>query len=805
MRPQGGAPSGLARAAPAGSISTTGRRPAVIAVMIAALAGAVITGPARGEPSDCARVAATDFERVARCMSLEELAGQLTALNPFIALRLTGKTLDDNVRAGLGTVMGVGDPERMRELQLLAQAHGHPPLLSFEDTERGVRTILPSSLAQSFSWDLPLVERGARMAARESAAVGHSGILGPVADHSCTTRNGRSMETKGESPYLTARYVERIVRGFQGAWLSDPDTVAATLKHWIGYQCSGDGTDYRGAEISELELLETHVPPFAAGFAAGAALFMPAFTQLNGVPMHMNRYANLRLRSHVGGAQAVSIGDHTGDVELIEHGVAGDLCDAALQAFNGGLHISLEGGLLLPCLPGLVAEGRLARADVEARVVEVLRLKERLGLYQDRLRYGRPAEARRILLSAEHRALARQLAREALVMLTRPEPLPLPFEPGTRILVTGPLAEDRQAMLGEWSARGRPADVVTPCAGLARFFGKDNVRCVPIAAVDSIRQEELTAAVAAASSADAVLIMLGETRQMSGEASARLYPEIPAAQYRLVEALEATGKPLVAIYVAGRAVPVSRLAGRLPELSGSADVVFFTSQLGIEAGNAIADVLGGAHPPSGHLSVSLPCESGIISETFRERRGGRPRVTITALMREFREKIENAGKWVSHFQETFARADCPIAFPFGHGLTYTDFGYSTLRLSAKELRAGDPHAVVEATVTVTNEGRHPGVAVPQLYLRDMVAVPAPRRLELRGFERIALAPGESAEVTFEITPADLAIYAIDERTGHLDLERGAKPQPDDYPVMVFISESADVSDATPQGAFVLVE
>jgi beta-glucosidase len=299
--------------------------------------------------------------------------------------------------------------------------------------------------------------------------------------------------------------------------------------------------------------------------------------------------------------------------------------------------------------------------------------------------------------------------------------------------------------------------------------------------------------------------MLGETRFMSGEASARLYPEIPAAQYRLVEALEATGKPLVAFQIAGRAVPVSRLAGRMSELSGSADVVFFSSQLGIEAGNAIADVLAGTHPPSGHLSLSLPCETGIISETFRERRGGRPRVTITGVMRDFRQKIDNAGKWTSHFQETFARDDCPIAFPFGHGLTYTDFGYSALSLSADKLRASDPDAAIEASLTITNEGRYPGVAVPQLYLRDMVAVPAPRRLELRGFERIELAPGESAEVTFTITPADLAIYAIDERTGHVDLERGRQPQPDEYPVMVFIGENADVSDATPQGSFVMVE
>jgi beta-glucosidase len=773
--------------------------------MFAALAGAA-PASARTEPADCAAVAETDLERVVRCMSLEQLAGQLTAFNEFIARRLTGRSLEENVGAGLGTVMGVSaDPERLRRLQKLARDRGHPPLLSFDDTERGVRTILPSSLAQSFTWNLDLVERGARMAARESAAAGLSGILGPVADHSCTTRNGRSMETKGESPWLAARYVERIVRGFQGAALHAPDTVAATLKHWIGYQCSDDGTDYRGAEISELELLETHAPAFEAGFRAGAALFMPAFTQLNGVSMHMNAYANHRMRARLGGAHAVSIGDHTGDVELIEHGVAGDLCDAAQKAFEGGLHISLEGGLFVACLPELIARGRVARAAAEARVLEVLRLKKRLGLYQDRLRYGRPADMAHILLSPEHRALARQLAREALVMLTRPQPLPLPFAQGTRILVTGPLAENRQAMLGEWGARGRPEDVVTPCEGLARYFGKEHVICMPVAAVGRIRDEQLEAAMRTASSADAIVVMLGEARFMSGEASARLYPGIPPAQYRLVEALQSAGKPLVAIQTAGRAVPVSRLAGLLPQLSGRADVVFYTSQLGIEAGNAIADVLAGLHPPSGRLSVSLPCESGIISESFRERRNGRPPITVTGFMQEFRENIGNAGKWVSAFQETFERADCPIAFPFGHGLSYTDFAYSSLRLSAKELKAGDPDAHLEASVTITNQGPYRGVAVPQFYLRDMVAVPAPRRLELRGFERIDLMPGESAEVTFRITPADLAAYTIDPATGHVDLERGRTPQPDAFPVWVYVSDSSEVSAATPSGSFVLVE
>jgi beta-glucosidase len=360
-------------------------------------------------------------------------------------------------------------------------------------------------------------------------------------------------------------------------------------------------------------------------------------------------------------------------------------------------------------------------------------------------------------------------------------------------------------MLGEWSARGRAEDVVTPCAGMERAFGDDEVACVPIEAIDAIRSEELGAALRAASDADAVVVMLGETRQMSGEAASRLYPDIPPAQYRLVEALETLGKPVVAIVFAGRALPVSRLAGRIPGRTASADVVFYTSQLGIEAGNGIADVLSGAHAPSGRLTVSLPCESGIISETFRERRIGRPQETISPMMAAFRDKIGNSGKWVSHLQEVFERDDCPIAFPFGYGLTYTDFAYSGFSLSATDLKASDPKGFVEARVTVTNQGRHAGVAVPQLYLRDTVAVPAPRKLELRGFERLDLQPGESARVTFKITPSDLAIYTIDPDSGRIDPENGQRPQPDEFPVVAFIAEGAEVSKQTPQASFVLSE
>jgi beta-glucosidase len=786
------------------SKAAAARQGALLAVCAVAMWSFGIGGAAGQEPDPaCAAIDETDFKAVAGCMSLEELAAQLSAFNPPIGQKLTGNTLEENIRAGLGTAMGVTvNPERLRELQMLAQEHGHPPLLSFADTERGVRTILPSSLAQSFTWDPDLVEAGGRMAARESAISGYTGILGPVADHSCTNRNGRSMETKGESPWLSALYVERLVRGIQGDSLADPNTVAATLKHWIGYQCAGDGTDYTGTTISDLELFETHVPPFEAGFRAGAAMYMPAFTQLGGVPMHMNAAVNQGLRRLLGGENAVSIGDHTADTELIEHGVAGDLCDAALKTFLGGLHISLQGGTYWACLPDLVREGLISREALEARVIDVLGLKQALGLYEDRLRYGRPAEID-VWLSPEHRAIARQLGREALVLLTPAGDL-LPLAPEARILVTGPLAENRQAMLGEWSAQGRPQDVITPCAGVREAFGDDRVRCAPMAG-HAIATEEVVAALEAASDVDVVVVMLGETRDMSGEAASRLYPGLPEEQYALVEALKESGKPVIAIVTAGRAMPVSRLTGRLEDPAGRADVVFFAGQLGVEAGNAIADVLSGTHPPSGRLTVSLPCETGIISASFRDRRNGRPQYTISPEVEAFRERIQNAGKWVSAFQETFEREDCPIAFPFGYGLGYTEFSYDDFALSGKTLRASDPQAAIEASVTVTNVGDRPGVAVPQLYMRDTVAVPAPRKLELRGFERLELQPGESARVTFAITPDDLAIYPIDPETGALLPERGRLPQPDRFPVTVFISEGADVSDATPQGSFVLGE
>jgi beta-glucosidase len=783
-------------------IRTVAARQGRLAIACAVLC-LLATGSAGAQQTDCASVDETDFEAVVGCMTLEQLAGQMSAFNQQIGERVTGNSLEANIRAGLGTIMGVTvNPARLNELQDLAKETGNPPLLSFADTERGVRTILPSSLAQSFTWNPDLVGKGGQMAARESAVAGYTGILGPVADHSCTDRNGRQMETKGESPWLTALYIDRLVRGMQGQSLADPDTVAATLKHWVGYQCSHSGVDYRGADISELELYETHLPPFEAGFRAGAAMYMPAFTQVGGIPMTMNMAVNDRLRRQLGGEGAVSIGDHTADMELIEHGVAGDVCDAALKAFEGHLDISLQGGTYWNCLPQLVQEGLISRDALEARVIEVLRLKQALGLYEDRKRYGRPGETG-VWLSPEHRALARELGREALVLLTEPGNL-LPLAQDAKVLVTGPLTENRMAMLGEWSAQGRPQDVVTACEGMREALGEDQVRCVAMPA-HGFGTEDVAAAVKAAADVDAVVVMLGETRDMSGEASSRLYPGLPVEQYALVEALKGAGKPVIAIVTAGRAIPVSRLAGLLDHTPGSADVVLYSGQLGIEAGNAIADVLSGRHAPSGRLTVSLPCETGIISASFRERREGRPQYSISPIAGAFRLRVNNAGKWVSAFEETIDRDDCPIAFPFGHGLTYTDFSYADFALSADSMKASDPDAAIEASVTITNEGTSAGVAVPQLYIRDMVAIPAPRVLELRGFERVELQPGESRRVTFKITPRDLAIYQIDPETGALKTEQGPQPEPDRFSVVVFISDGAGVSDATPQGSFVLTE
>ena len=332
-------------------------------------------------------------------------------------------------------------------------------------------------------------------------------------------------------------------------------------------------------------------------------------------------------------------------------------------------------------------------------------------------------------------------------MLTRPEPMPLPLarghpDPGDR--------PARRQPLRPCSASGARADGPRtwspPAQDWRASSARTQVSCVPIGAVERIRGDELAAAVAAAARVDAIVLMLGEARYMSGEAAARLYPEIPLAQYRLVEALQSVGKPLIAIQTAGRALPVSRLAGQPP-----GDVR--------QRRRGLLHLAARDRGRQRHRrrAERRPCALGTPHRSrCPARAGSSPRLSASGasagpsvddlprMMRDFRDKIGNSGKWVSHLQETFERDDCPIAFPFGHGLTYTDFAYSSLRLSATELSAGDPNAYLEARVTITNRGRHPGVAVPQLYLRDTVAVPAPRRLELRGFERIELLPGESA-------------------------------------------------------------
>jgi beta-glucosidase len=707
-----------------------------------------------------------------------ELAGQLTMFDPPIALARTGRSLEDLIAAReVGTVMGIPDlPEGFLRLQRIALENGGVPLLHAGDFQRGVTVIGPAGIGAPNSWNLELVQRAACYAARHMAVSGVTLNFAPVADHAIDTHQGRSQEGSAvESPLLMSRMVAAMVRGYQGNSLADPNSVAATLKHVGPYQYTY-GPDYTDCGPSKRLFLEDSWPAFQAGLKAGAAAIMMSFVALDGVPAHASEYLSRLVTKH-GGKHVIRISDFTGINELMEFGVAGTPSEAALLAFKrGGIHLDLNGGVYGACLPKLVEEGTLTLYELMTRAAEVVQLKKKLGLFEDPFRYGRPAEA--VLLDAHHSLSAAfvQLAEESIVLLRLTALISdvLPIPGNARILVTGPLAHDKEGMLGEWcgNARSHLAQVVTIYEGIVNEWGRSNVTCAPGIGFETSDEPMRHQAFAAAKDKTHIVVCLGEPWNWSGESKVRLMPKVPDLQVRFVEQLrEATAADIIVLITAGRQLKIPDAVQRC------AQAVFWAPQLGTFAGTAVANVLSGRKNPSGRLAYSLPCHEAVTSGfSHRERRIGRPAAFTNRATREYATP-----GWSAHYQELGPRNSL-AEFHFGEGYSYTSFELSDPELSGTtlSLRGNEP---LLARVTVTNTGSRPGKETVQLYWHDTVAQAVPRRLELLDFQQVELMPGESREISFGIIPNMLAQYGG-------TLEEGAKPRPDPYPVYLFIVQNA---------------
>jgi beta-glucosidase len=644
-------------------------------------------------------------------------------------------------------------PTRAMQRVAVEQSRLHIPLLFSQDVIHGWRTVFPVSLAEAASWDTAAVRGAARIASVEASAHGIHWTFAPMVDIARDPRWGRIVEGAGEDPYLGEAMADARVRGFQGdgGWrrIRDGDEPAsrmlATAKHFAAYGAAEGGRDYNTADISERTVWEVYLPPFQAAVRAGTGSVMASFNDIGGTPSHASRWLLDDVLRRRWSYDGLVVSDWSGIQELIAHGVAATPDDAVVLAMRAGVDVDMSDALYSKHLADAVRAKRVPLALVDSAVKRVLRVKQALGLFDDPYRYSDTTRQRAVTLTAANRAAARELARRAIVLLKndRVGSAPaLPLAKGVRsVAVIGALADDRKAVLGSWNGAGRPEDAVTVLAGIRAALPEARVSYERGAPVESLSTAGFAAAVQAAREADAVVLVLGEHADLSGEASSRASIELPGSQLALAQAVvtavrgETPAKPVVAVLMNGRPLAVPWLAENVP-------AVVESWLLGVEHGNAVADVLFGDANPSGKLPVTVPRATGQVPIYYAHRNTGRPAAQ------------EN------HYTSKYLDLPWTPLYVFGHGLSYTTFRYANLRVGAP---SGPARDAVRVSVDVTNTGPRAGDEVVQLYVRDDVASLARPVRELRGFRRIALRPGETRTVELVLRPVDLAFYRLDMR------------------------------------------
>ena len=667
-------------------------------------------------------------------MTLEEKVGQLgifadmlrpfaPGINPEMNEQSAAQTLE-LVRSGRAGALfnGVG-AALGREAQRVAveETRLGIPLLFGADVIHGMRTVFPIPLGEASSFEPDLARRTARAAAIEATAAGLHWTFAPTVDVARDQRWGRVAEAAGEDVFLSCAFSAARVQGFQGDDLKAADTLLATPKHFAAYGAVMGGLDYNSVEISEGTLRDVHLPPFKAALDAGALTIMSAFNDINGVPASANHQLMTVILRHEWKFRGFVVSDYTADFELVAHGYASDDSEATQLAFNAGLDMSMQSGLYGAHLAALVESGKVDVQTVDDSVRRVLAVKDAIGLFDNPYRSLDPQRESELDLS-QHTALAREAAQRSMVLLKNDgDVLPLP-KSGKKIALIGPFAEDRDNLEGCWSLFGDKHIQVNLADGLRAAMADGNdLLVVPGCGFEEVIDGGFEAAVAAANQADVVLLAVGEPQNYSGEAQSRHQIVLPAVQQRLAEAIAATGKPVVVLLRNGRALA---LEGAVRD----AAAIVVTWFLGSQTGTAVADVVFGDFNPAGKLPVSFPSLAGQQPLYYNRARTGRPELPD---MTEFKTRWREG----SHL---------PL-YPFGHGLSYTQFAYTAPVLDSTQLTWDGS---VRVRARITNTGKRAGEEVVQLYVHDRVASRVRPIRELKDFRKVALRPGEHADVEF---------------------------------------------------------
>jgi len=689
-------------------------------------------------------------------MTVEEKIGQLGVfadavrpfapdINPEVNAKGAAEVLDQ-VRAGrVGALFnGVGAAEG-REAQRVAVEESRLgiPLLFGADVIHGMRTVFPIPLGEAASFEPDLAERTARATAIEATAAGVHWTFAPAVDIARDQRWGRVAEAAGEDVVLGSAFAAARVRGFQGPDLKASDALLATPKHFAAYGAVAGGMEYNAVDIAPQTLRDVHLPPFKAALDAGALTFMSAFNDINGVPASANRELMTDILRGEWGFKGLVVSDYTADMELIAHGFAADERDATRLAFLAGVDMSMQSGFYADHLGALVASGEVPMDVLDEGVRRVLSVKDAIGLFDNPYRSLDPAVEADTSTNEAHAALARDGARRSIVMLKNDGVLPL-SKSGTKIALIGPFGADIDNLEGCWTLFGDARRHVNIETGIRDALGDDaSVEVVAGSGIEAAIEGGIEAAVAAARRADVVLLAIGEPQNYSGEAQSRTQIIVPPAQQALADAVIAAGTPVVVLLKNGRALA---LTGKVRDASA----ILVTWFLGSQTGPAIADVVFGDYNPAARLPVSFPQDAGQQPYFYNHPRTGRP------------ELADQPPAFKSRYREITFDA----LYPFGHGLSYTTFAYT-----APEVQASIGwNETIAVSTTVTNTGKVAGEEVVQLYIHDRVASRVRPVRELKAFRKIMLAPGESEDVSFELTRRDLAFTHRDGTT--FDAEPG---------------------------------
>lgn len=693
-------------------------------------------------------------------MTLEEKLGQLNL--PGAGDITTGQASNSDIakkikEGKVGGLFNIKSVAKIRDVQKVAveESRLKIPMIFGMDVIHGYQTVFPIPLGLSCTWDMQLIEQSARIAAIEASADGICWTFSPMVDIARDPRWGRVSEGSGEDPYLGSEIAKAMVRGYQGNDLTKNNTIMACVKHYALYGAAEAGRDYNTTDMSRVRMYNEYFPPYKAAVDAGVGSVMASFNEVDGIPATANKWLMTDVLRKQWKFNGFVVTDYTGINEMVAHGL-GDLQTVSARALAAGIDMDMVGEGFLTTLAKSLKEGKITQAQIDAACRKVLEAKYKLGLFEDPYRYCDENRAATEVFTEANRKIAREIAAQSFVLLKN-ENNTLPLKKGGTIALIGPLADARSNMTGTWSVAADNTKSITLLEGLKAVAGTNaNILYAKGSNLDADSVFEMNAtmfgktlnrdrrpadeilqeALGVANQADVIVAALGESAEMSGEASSRTNIEIPAIQKELLAALLKTGKPVVLVLFTGRPLALTWEQQNVPSILN----VWFG---GSEAGAAIADVLFGDVNPSGKLSMTFPQNVGQVPLFYNHKNTGRP--------------LQD-GKWFSKFRSNYLDVSNDPLYPFGFGLSYTNFTYSDIKLSSTSLKGAQ---TLKATVTVTNSGKLAGKEVVQLYIRDVVGSSTRPVKELKGFQKIELKAGESRNITFDITPEQLKFYNYD--------------------------------------------